>query len=196
MNGREFVHQLTRHNIHRFGQQPKHGGVLADPRVVQQLANVIDAYCHRHPEWKGDDAILEAVPFLWGPKWFRRSVAIPRCTNSLSLYVFLIMDALVCITAVKLARASLNRWCPHFMENGTDTFLGSTVLGAFITEHRRHLPFVIAVLVTIVVVLVMFHFLHKFIPWVDSPHLVLTVVITLHLFAYTSLDTLLPDIRF
>ena len=38
-----------------------------------------------------DDAQLDALPLKRGPAWMRRLISVPRCTNSLSLYMFMLL---------------------------------------------------------------------------------------------------------
>ena len=194
IDGPEFVRQLRRHTIQHFGQHRRHRGVLSDPEVVTKLGDVIDAYRRGNPKWNGNDATLDGVPFRHGPAWLRRAGAIPRCTNSLSLYMFLVLDAFLCILCLKLIRAAFRKLLPEFMEHGTETVLGSAWLGSFLSAQRQNLPFVVAVCITLLTVVAMFHVIHHYIPWIEVPHLLLTVVITLYMFAYTSLDHVIPDI--
>jgi hypothetical protein len=147
-DARDIVCQLRRHTLDHFGQHAMHAGILSDPRIIQGLRDLVDQYRRTHPAWEGDNAALDAVPTTMGPRWLRRIVSIPRCTNSLSLYLFLLIDAVVCISLLKLSRAALYRWCPEFMERGADTVLGSAWLGTVLSRFRGQLPFAIAALGT------------------------------------------------
>ena len=50
------------------------------------------------------------MPITTGPKAVRRFLSVPRCTNTLSLYLFFIADALICNGSIKVMRSLVRRW--------------------------------------------------------------------------------------
>lgn len=130
---------------------------------------------------KYDDAYVDAVPTTRGPRWLRRWLAIPRCTNSLSLYLFFLVDALVFVSALKIARFVLKKAAE-----------GSTGEEWWV-KKRETLARICAFVPTFLLVFVFFKLLHRKWTWIDEPHTLLTVTITLYLFAYTYLDSIIAD---
>lgn len=191
--------QLRRHTIAHYGQHQLHGGLLSDPALQDALRAVIDEY-RLHTGKKGfDDAYVDCVPTTRGPRAVRRFLAIPRCTNSLSLYLFFAVDALVFVAFVKIMRyiqrhhmKPPSEWVEDDEKEMQRTQFYKQAQD-WSKKHWDDIPFLFAFLATLVVVTLTFFVLHRVADWIEEPHFLLTFMITMYLFAYKHLDSLLPD---
>ena len=184
MGSTDFIEQLRRHTIQHYGQHRLHNGLLSDPQLCEALRCVVEGFRAQRPDpCAYDDAYVDAVPSTRGPAWLRRAISIPRCTNSLSLYLFMVVDALVFVGTVKVARALVERR-RRSLPHDTDDWLVRE--GALIVR-------VCGFVVTILVNWLLFRLLHRRWDWIEEPHLLLTVTLALYLLAYIYLDHVVPD---
>ena len=183
----DFVCQLQHHTIENFGQHKLHNVLLADPVLQDALRQAVNTARTKAGRTDFDDAYVDAVPFRWGPPAVRRFVAIPRCTNSLSLYVFLCVDAFLYVLTVKLMRLIQKRHMKRPLPEE-----GESRWKRWQREHWDDIPYLAAFVITIVGVTVTFKVLHHFVTWIEEPHFLLSLSITAYLFAYKHLDSLLP----
>jgi hypothetical protein len=177
----DFVEQLRRHTIEYYGQHAQHKGLLSDPELQAALRTVIGYSRRTLGRSNFDDAYVDAVPFEFGPAWMRRFVAIPRCTNSLSLYMFLVADVLTFLASIKLARFVVRRWIKPETDDGDGPW------------YHTVLPRLMSFPITIGAITLMFYLLKRKWSWIEEPHLLLTVTITLYLVGFTYLDKYVPD---
>ena len=184
----DFVCQLQHHTIQNFGQHKRHHGLLADPVLQDALRQVVNTARTRAGRTDFDDAYVDAVPFRWGPPAVRRFFAIPRCTNSLSLYLFFCVDAVLFVLTVKLMRLIQMRHMTRPLPEE-----GESRWKQWYREHWDDIPYLAAFVITIVGVTVTFHVTHRIVAWIEEPHFLLSLSITAYLFAYKHLDNLLPE---
>ena len=177
----DFLCQLRRHTLQHYGQH--RGGILADADLQRELRGAIQRHWTRTNRHDLDDALLDAMPVTWGPAAVRRFLAVPRCTNTASLYVFLLLDALVYFATVKVVRFLQRKYATRPADED------ERFPQRHLRRHWRSVPLWVAFVVTLVAVKISFRLLRR---WMEEPHSVLTLCITGYLFVYTYLDSLVP----
>ena len=93
---------------------------------------------------------------------------MPRCTNTLSLYLFLVVDALVYNSSLY----ALRWWWARRKPNWNPPLKTGPEWGALV--------------VTMVLVTVFFKALHRQVPGIEEPHALLTMCINAYMFVYQS----------
>ena len=141
---RDLLSQLTQHTVQY------HGGILQDTEVRAGIRSVL--------RQRSDDVEYVELGRL----------SVPRCTNTLSLYLFLMVDALVYNSSLY----ALRWWWARRKPNWEPPLKTGPQWGALV--------------VTMVLVTVFFKALHRQVPWIEEPHALLTMCINAYMLVYQS----------
>lgn len=152
---------LKRHHVTGFGQFAA-DALLSDPTLQQDFRKALLAAIGRRPggRWIAEDASVDAA---WLPPSFptllRRKLAIPRCVNTVSIYLLFLLDIVVQLVVYVYVRR-LWRW-------------------RFGTVRPEDEKWILALVVCIacVLVAVIFSVLHWWLPYVEEPHVILNAVL-------------------
>lgn len=195
--------QIKRHHVENYGQRNLHdnllshrGGALrtAITEAVAEARRGWTAPDGTPAVWKGDDALLEKAWLPIGPPALRRELAIPRCTNCVSLYVFMVLDFVVWLAVLKVVRR-LGLWAVPPRRGDEESAGGWWPRTATFLDGRRGLVEQgVSAVVTQLLVTLIFKGLVRWQPYLEEPHLILTVTLTAYLAASTFGDGLIPDL--
>ena len=171
----DLVCQLKRHHILNFGQR---NGILTEDELRTSIRSFTEKYKNLNA-WKGDDTTADGslLP-RWLPAIVRNKLLIPRCMNTRSVYVFLVLDCLLVYLFVKTARLCARK-IHGPKEKEEDNW-------------REVIIKVCAVTAVAVSIKVVFEVLHWQWKWIEKPHLVFTVIVTAYLFG-SRFDAITPD---
>ena len=208
--GAQFLCSLKSHHVDgnaprrglMSGRVAEEGGVLRN-RVIEAIDRVVlDKNGNRNERYREfgtgegtENAILDSsrLSERFG-KWARTNLSVPRCVNSVSLFIFMIFDILVWIVALKVIRWLLQQQYGKIpADRPTDTKAELDALAAR-RSKRWWMLFFSSTLFTIVVVTGIFSLLHGRYPYIEEPFMILTTVLTLYMASSEQLDVWLPDI--
>jgi hypothetical protein len=206
--GAKFLCNLKSHHVDgnaprlglMSGRVKGEGGVLRNS-VIEAIDNVVlgpdrEKFYKDFGTGEGlENPILDSsrLPDTWN-KWIRTNLSVPRCVNSVSLLIFMVVDILVWIVLLKVIRWMVQKKYGQIpADQDTDTPKEREALKAR-RNTRWWILFASSTLLAIVVCTGLFSLLHARFPYIEEPFLVLTVVITLYMAASEQLDTFLPDI--
>jgi hypothetical protein len=198
----DFLCQVKRHLIQNFGQRNKHPNLLShgDGALRRTITDAIttarnDWALRTGTEWRGDNALLEKAWLTKGPDWLRELLAIPRCTNCASLYMFLFIDFVLWLIAIKCIRWLLQWAVPPRREDEKDDEHAARTGWMTVVDNRRALiEQGLSAVVAMVAVTLVFRALVRWKPYFEEPHMILGFTITAYLAASTFGDTFVPDL--
>ena len=180
----DIVYHLRRHAI------PNLKNFLADEGVQTQLREIVREWRRSQQEGSDPPPVAGWMRRAWA--WLRDLLRVPPCTNSVSLYLFFLTDAIMFVLCVKLGRFLLRLALqPHARDRDAKKEVAAE---PWWKRHIEHVPRLVAFPGTIVVVWVVFRLMHRWKPWIEEPHTLLTLALTGYLFAYTYLDAVIPDL--
>lgn len=123
------------HQLVGFGQfDLQH--CLADPGVQAGVSAVVQAWRDAHPAapWPEDARLDAAWLGEFAPDLVRRWLAVPRCTNTLSLYLWLLVDLSVQVAVqFALRRLMTVHWRPPSLSDEKWIFLTTLCLSFAVT---------------------------------------------------------------
>lgn len=138
-------------------------------------------------EWTKDDHRLHntIVPHLLRPvtpKWVRRELVVPRCTNTISIYLFFLVDLIFWAAMLYPIRAlSLRLWDnSHLKEKDPKEYARQE-------KKRERVVYGSTVVLATVLTTMSFKVIRKYADWVDEPHLILTALLSFYLLIGSSL---------
>ena len=108
-----------------------------------------------------------------------------RCTNSVSLYMYLFINVVVWLTVTKTVR-----WLMGTLVPAERTLDGLN----FVRDHRNRIQFIVISMTTIGLVSLVFMFLSLWFPFFKKPHTLLIMAINVHMMANSFVDGFFPNI--
>jgi hypothetical protein len=208
--GAQFLCSLKSHHVE--GNAPR-GGLMSG-RVIDEkgrlrdaVINAIDDVVGRggvrnagyenfgNAEADSENAILDSSRLSKRfPRWIRSNLSVPRCVNSVSLFIFMLFDILVWIVALKLLRFYVRSvWGLIPADKPTDS---PEQLEEKLSwrSKRWWFLFVSSTAITIGICTGVFSLLHARYPYIEEPFMVLTTVLTFYMAASEQLDATVPEI--
>ena len=183
---RDLLCQLRRHAVENFGQA-SHGHNLLGPidsAVRRDITRAVEAAKarwaadHGGRPRTGDDLVADWKQLRALPLWMRRLLHVPRCTSTMSMYVYMLLDVVVWLAVTKVMRYVMEE---HYPDRGTERqrwwflMLFSAVAGGLLCS-------------------LLFVAVHRHWDFLDEPHFVLTAVVAGYTVLCAEIDGLVPNV--
>ena len=121
------VDQLRGHDIRYFGQCSR-DALLAQDGLTEFIDVGVEVAkreweCVHGVPWVGEDNHLHDTWVTWDamPDWVRKALIVPRCMNTVSFLVFMVLDLLLYVGVLRVVRRLLRDTRSVYIRRNMDT---------------------------------------------------------------------------